>query len=951
MKNILKIAQAICYEKNEFEIEIFEEDIYVSLEDVADALKYIEFKDKKIERLIFNYIKEKGYEVSFDKKEWKEDFSNKELPYGEDVKEFLSFLNKYGITEESIITEFYESKIEFFKVAKKLQKELPKIILGQEFVIEKIVDSFKNKLDLAPDKPLMIYTFLGAPGTGKTFLAKNLAKFLPEYKIKIFDMSHYVRSDSALTLRGTDNRYSNASPGELTSFVRENPKSIIVFDEFEKAHNSVQNELLTILEGAYLVDKCGWFEDEDGNINPLSEAFKDKYNPSLHKKIDKVDFSKTIIIFTSNAGKELYKSDKFWELVKDNYKKAENMIIFHLSKETKIEEGKEVPIITPPILSRIAKGEILFFKELEIDLLYNIAKRELSKYIDKITEKYGIEINIENIDKLAILLTLTYSPHFSIRRIVSKIGIDFFDLITDYLLEQDINLSEIQKVNISYDEKTDKFLDNIKNKTKKYFFRKNLTLNFNSEFKLNKNELFVKISDVKLERIYNMSDFENGLVFEIPDVDFEQIYGHKKVKERLKEIVKLIKNKKELEKFKIKLPKGMLLYGPPGTGKTMLAKALAKEADLPFLQVNGSDLLDLKKIKNIFSIARDYAPSIIFIDEIDALGNRYSNDGSEVFINELLTQIDGFNDSEDDVFVIAATNYKERIDPALLRSGRIDLHMYVPHLDKEARKKFIENILSSFEKEGDFDIDRLVLHTTGMNGADLAKLKRETALYLIRNGIQKLNEKIFLEQINIIKYGEKIEREKVKDILESTAIHEAGHAVILKTLFPNKEIEQITVTARSNALGFVSFNNEENFKNLTKEDIFNHICVALAGRKAQIKKYGKNGIDTGASNDLQQAFDFAYKAIAFYGMDEEIGPINIVNLNKNIDFIEQINFNVNISELNDKILQKTVEWLKEADKKTKKLVDENWDKIEKCANMLIENEVIYNDDIEKIMES
>jgi cell division protease FtsH len=502
MKNILKIAQAICYEKNEFEIEIFEEDVYVSLEDVADALKYVEFKDKKTERLIFNYIKEKGYEVSFDKKEWKEDFSNKELPYGEDVKEFLSFLNKYGITEESIITEFYESKIEFFKVAKKLYKELPKIILGQEFVIEKIVDSFKNKLDLTPDKPLMIYTFLGAPGTGKTFLAKNLAKFLPEYKIKIFDMSHYVRSDSALTLRGTDNRYSNASPGELTSFVRENPKSIIVFDEFEKAHNSVQNELLTILEGAYLVDKCGWFEDEDGNINPLSEAFKDKYNPSLHKKIDKVDFSKTIIIFTSNAGKELYKSDKFWELVKDNYKKAENMIISHLSKETKIEEGKEVPIITPPILSRIAKGEILFFKELEIDLLYNIAKRELSKYIDKITEKYGIEINIENIDKLAILLTLTYSPHFSIRRIVSKIGIDFFDLITDYLLEQDINLSEIQKVNISYDEKTDKFLDNIKNKTKKYFFRKNLTLNFNSEFKLNKNELFVKISDVKLERIY-----------------------------------------------------------------------------------------------------------------------------------------------------------------------------------------------------------------------------------------------------------------------------------------------------------------------------------------------------------------------------------------------------------------------------------------------------------------
>ena len=950
MKNILKIAKTLCYNENDFEIEFLEEEINVTLNYIVEALKYLEFKDKKVEQLICDYLKENDYEIPLEKEEWKIDFIDKELPYDEKLKDFLNFLSIHGITEESVITEFYEKKVEFFKIAKKLYEELPKIILGQEFVVEKIVDSFKNKLDLTPDKPMMIYTFLGAPGTGKTFLAKSLKKFLPDYKLKVFDMNQYVRSDSALTLRGSDNRYGQASPGELTSFVMENPRSIIVFDEFEKAHNAVQNELLSILEGAYLTDKCGWFKDELGYIKPLNFEYKKEYNPLIHEKIEKVDFSKTIVIFTSNAGKELYKSDKFWELIKNDYKKAENMIISHLAKETKIEEGREVPIITPPILSRLAKGEILFFKELELDLQCKIAKKELLNYIDKITQKYNIEIDIENIDALSLLLTLTYSPNFSVRRIVSKVGMDFFDLITDYLLEKNINLSEIKNVHIRFSEKADKLLNELKNETKKYFFRKKLTLTFKNKFELNKNELFVYITDVVLEKTYNMEDFENGLVFEIPDVSFNEIYGHKRVKKRLQDIVKLIKNKKALEKFKIKMPKGMLLYGPPGTGKTMLAKALANEADLSFVQVNGSDLLDLNKIKTIFSIARDYAPSIIFIDEIDAIGNRYSNSGKEIFINELLTQIDGFSNNDDEVFIIAATNYKERVDPALLRSGRIDLHMYIPHLDKEARRKFLKDILNFFEKEGEFDIEKLVLNTTGMNGADLAKLKRETALYLVRKGIEKLNEKILLEQINIIKYGEKIEKEKVKDILESTAIHEAGHTIILKTLFPKKEIEQITVVARSNAFGFVAFNNEEDFKNLTKKDIFNHICVAFAGREAQVKKYGENGIDTGASNDLQQAFDLAYKAIAYYGMDDEIGPVNLANLNQNKDFTTPINFNVNISELHDKILQKTIEWLKEANRKTKKLINENWEKIEKCADILLKNEVMYNDDIEKILK-
>jgi len=610
------------------------------------------------------------------------------------------------------------------------------------------------------------------------------------------------------------------------------------------------------------------------------------------------------------------------------------MILNHLSKETKIQEGREVSIITPPMLSRISKGELIFFKELELEELIKIGEKKLTEYINRIEDKYNLKILDDNFEKLVKLLVLTYSPELNIRRITNKIGNDFFDLITDYLLYNDISFEDVETIKVEFSNEAEKFLEDFKH-TKNDLFRKNLTITFKKNIELQNNELIINIIDIELGRIYNLKDFESGLVFELPDVKFSSIVGHNKVKEKLKEIVKILQSKDKIEKFNIKPPKGMLLYGPPGTGKTMLAKALASEADMPFLQVSGTDLLNIKIIKKIFSMASDYAPSIIFIDEIDAIGNRKIDRGKEIFINELLTQLDGFNE-ESEVFVVAATNYKERIDEALLRSGRLDLHMYVPHLDREARREFIEMILNSFEKEGEFNIEKLVMHTTGMNGADLAKVKRETALYMIKEGIEKLTEKILIEQINVIKYGEKIEKEKVKELLESTAIHESGHAIILKTLFPHKKVEQITVAARSNTLGFVSF-EEEDVKNLTKKDIFNQLCVLIAGRLAQIKKYGESGIDTGASEDLRKATNLAYQAIAYYGMDEEFGMANLENLES--------------EELKNEITKRAIKWIEEAKKYTKKLIEEKWTLIENCANLLLENEVIYDNDIEKIIKS
>jgi len=391
-----------------------------------------------------------------------------------------------------------------------------------------------------------------------------------------------------------------------------------------------------------------------------------------------------------------------------------------------------------------------------------------------------------------------------------------------------------------------------------------------------------------LEKSIRAEDYDspNGsLVFDIPEVSFEDIVGHKRAKEHLREIIKYLKEPQKLKKFGVKPPKGMLLYGPPGTGKTMLAKALAKEASLPFISVTGTDILNIEVMKSIFQKAHQYAPSVIFIDEI----NGFSDDPEEL------------------VFVIAATNFKEKIDNAILRSGRIDLHVEIPILDKESRGYFIDKMLSK-PTEGMIDRNKLIMFTAGLSGADLEKINRQSSMEAIKQGKSGLTQDIIIEQINILKYGEKITSGLLDMALETTAYHEAGHAVISRLLMPDIKIEQIVVTPRNESLG---------------------MCVAYAGRISQIKKFDQNGLDSGAVNDLSIAMKYGYFAIAHLGMDTELGYININNLK--------------LPDIEKKVQDRLSLLIKEMTNRTKKLVDENWESIEKIALILLEEEFIDGD--------
>ncbi len=380
----------------------------------------------------------------------------------------------------------------------------------------------------------------------------------------------------------------------------------------------------------------------------------------------------------------------------------------------------------------------------------------------------------------------------------------------------------------------------------------------------------------------------------------------------------------------------------------MLAKAFAKEAELPFISTTGLELLQPEKTKSIFTRAKAYAPAIIFIDEIDTIGKRDGENGREVPINKLLSEMDGFTGRKgEDIFVIAATNYKENIDPAIIRPGRVEIHIEINNLDKDARQYFLNKIIEKKPTSGSFDMKQLLMYTTGFTGSQLEMLGKEASYFCLRHGLTAITQEILIEQINTIKYGERQSYLSLEQMFEETAVYEAGRAVISKTLMPHVNIEHVSLTPRDNNEHFISHNYNDVQDNMTVKDFKDKICVSLAGRTAQMKRFGEiEGMDTGASNDLQQATRDAYAAIAHYGMDKEVGYINI---NGVMDAKGNSISSKDTEHYHEKINSALERWMLEGEKNTTDLVNQHWSTIERLAKSLLENEIIYEEELDEIL--
>lgn len=437
-----------------------------------------------------------------------------------------------------------------------------------------------------------------------------------------------------------------------------------------------------------------------------------------------------------------------------------------------------------------------------------------------------------------------------------------------------------------------------------------------------------------------------------PTITFKDVAGQEGAKQEVKEIVDFLKNPKIYTELGGKIPKGALLVGPPGTGKTLLAKAVAGEANVPFFSMSGSDFVEMfvgvgaSRVRDLFRQAKEKAPCIVFIDEIDAVGRARGknpsmggNDERENTLNQLLTEMDGFG-TNSGIIVIAATNRADILDKALLRAGRFDRQIHVDLPDLNERKAIFGVHMRPLKLDPSVDVDILSRQTPGFSGADIANVCNEAALIAARNHKKAIDKQDFLDAIDRIIGGlEKKTKVLTQKEKESIAIHEAGHATISWFLEHANPLIKVTIVPRGRALGAAWYMPEER-QITTKEQMLDEMCAILGGRAAEETFIGQ--ISTGAMNDLERVTKQAYAMVAYAGMSERLSNLCYYNN-------QEYSFNRPYSEKTAEAIDVEVhKMITEQYERAKALLSEHKEGHAELAKILIEREVIFAEDVEKI---
>ena len=437
-------------------------------------------------------------------------------------------------------------------------------------------------------------------------------------------------------------------------------------------------------------------------------------------------------------------------------------------------------------------------------------------------------------------------------------------------------------------------------------------------------------------------------------VTFNEVAGLSEAKQEVEEIVSFLRNPSKYTELGGKIPKGALLVGPPGTGKTLLAKAVAGEADVPFFSLSGSDFVEMfvgvgaSRVRDLFRQAKEKAPAIIFIDEIDAVGRARnktagmnSNDERENTLNQLLTEMDGFG-SNSGVIILAATNRADILDKALLRAGRFDRQIHVDLPDLNERKAIFEVHLRPIKTDESFEPDLLARQTPGFSGADIANVCNEAALIAARQNKKFVQIDDFTNAVDRIVGGlEKKAKITTKEERHSIAIHESGHASLSWLLEHANPLVKVTIVPRGKALGAAWYLPEER-QITTKEQLLDEMCALLGGRAAEEVFLGR--ISTGAANDLERTTKLAYAMVSYFGMSEKL-----LNLNYNDSTGQEYSFNKPYSDETAKLIDQEAmklinnQYLRAKDMLLKYKVQHN-----KLAQLLLDKEVIFATDVEKI---
>lgn len=817
-----------------------------------------------------------------------------------------------------------------------LQQALQDKVLDQPLAIREIMEELQaRELGLLPTERPAIFVLVGPPSCGKKLMAQVLGKTLSNRKCLKINMATFTSANEGFGLTGLRAGYDSASAGPLTSFAHEQPNGIVVLENFDRAHPHIQRLLIPLFTEGTLRDEYGFGADAK------------KGRPDEKQ----VSFEKVTLLLTTTLGRRIYERSDYPRLYDDQPEKVIALLREELSQAAEFSEAEKSTSrntgqgFRNVLGSYLGMARLVPFRSLGLGALQSISANSIRAFQDRLTQSQKSQVDIEDLDNIALALTLSLGPEINAKEVETAAN---RQLLAAYMAQHGERPERPFKSVALRVQDPAGILTALRQeppaKVLSDLLRRSQMLSFKVEARATETALAITLKELEMQRVPVASDYgaEGGFTVEVPHQKFDEVFGHTHIKQRLTEVVRLLKNPAHGAENVIGLPKGMLLYGRPGTGKTMLAKALAAEADLPFIAVAGPQLLDVDLIKTMFQRARKFAPCLVFMDEIDALGVR-GQGGKDVCINQLLTEIDGFvGPSDGNVFVIAATNYPEKVDSALTRSGRLDLCLEVPMLDREARRHFIDRLMK-LPGGNQWDSNLLVELSAGMTGADLEKLCREGRLDLIRSPRPVITQAEILEQLNTIKHGARRQNPPLREQMEATAFHEAGHAIVSLAVNPDVRIEQVTIVPRGDALGFTAYTAESlASRNLNRQEAMDLICVALAGRIAQSTKFpgtsSTGGDDAGASSDLNRATSLAWNAVTRWGLDEEFGWVALERLN-----------DPTTGDMRSKAEMRTAAWIDEGRKTTERIVQEKWGQIESLALHLQSHEMIDGESLQQLI--
>jgi cell division protease FtsH len=446
-----------------------------------------------------------------------------------------------------------------------------------------------------------------------------------------------------------------------------------------------------------------------------------------------------------------------------------------------------------------------------------------------------------------------------------------------------------------------------------------------------------------------------------PKIGFKDVAGVDEAVEELQEIKEFLENPKKFQALGARIPKGVLLYGPPGTGKTLLARAVAGEAGVPFFSISGSDFVEMfvgvgaSRVRDLFEQAKQAAPCIVFMDEIDAVGRHRGaglgggHDEREQTLNQLLVEMDGF-ELKDNIILIAATNRPDILDPALLRPGRFDRQIVVDRPDRVGRRKILEVHAKGKPLNEEIELDTLAAGTPGFTGADLANLVNEAALLSARRGNKTIGQAELEEGImRVIAGPEKKTRLLSEHERKITAYHEMGHAMVGHYTDQDAEVHKISIISRGQALGYtISLPREDRYLT-TKTSLMEELAAVLGGRAAEELVF--NEVTTGAANDLEKVTHTAKQMIMRYGMSEKLGP-RVLGRNQDLPFLgremaSEPDYSEEIAREIDDEIRRVIE---EAHVRARKVLEEHMDELHRLSAILVERETIDKDQFLRLLD-